>query len=1460
MRESNRQGARIPKNQPQSRRLQNDSESDDENAVKFVQETKTRSRKKETRKCIKLTEYDGTTPWPLFYRLFENCSKFNRWDEDERVMHLQVALQGTAQQVLWTDGRVEWTCEELLNELSKRFSPESQVDQYRAMLFSRKRNRGESIENLGQDIARIAAQAFLGPKDQTKEILAIDAFIKAIGNADLGFHMKRTASVKTLADAICYASQYEAAYSTRSDNDEPVYFETQRERKGKNKVAASGDKVEQSAVNDKMKEMEARVQKLENDKQDLCLQLIESKRRQENADKFKTQSNRGGSNYRGGYNSYGRGRGQYRGNDVRGGSVGILCFNCGLAGHISRNCIKPRRGDDYGQTKTQSQSQQETRTTTVDETSTKTAASLKPYSDWTRPALLEVKMNGATRFCLIDSGCGQTMVPPNCVNGMRIKKSKQEIFNASNEPMKILGTTNLRIRLDGRVMDINAVVAADCSEPMLGYDWLEKYAVIVLAHEGVVSVGGIKYQLLPRSSNPEACRVMANETRTIPARSAVIMGSSFRVCRTYERQPQSTVEDWMIEPAEVTKGVYVGREANMPIDIVSGVPEEFRDAYNSANEYVANLQNRMRQVYEKTRTTLQVAAERSKKYYDVSVKSNSYNVGDWVLYYLPKATVGRSIKFEKLFSGPFLIVRKYNDVTYGIQASQRAQVKIVHVDKLKMWFGEKPSSWIQKNADNDMSDVLNLELFENATKVEKNAARGGKRGQQENSVSSAVNENHDTRSADVRSDNTCRPCTVRLSPLPAHAASRSSETSDMERGGQHESLSSLAYKPPAAGNAASERRMQVPTPRSTGKTRSRAKRGQSRVCAVYNTRFQVEKSLKIFQSHEAERIMARTKNTVRKVRDGENAVRKESRDAVKICCCPFKDCKKKTLYARLSNLNNHARVHHGGTYVKRPDGSLYLLAAPAELVEEWKANACRKNRKDWAGKVAKKTQSPTRSAVNESAAEKSERVRAKGKTPMPKNIKTPEFVPESDSSSETQSTSSYEDADTDVQDELEEDADTTVDTAEQSTMVVVQEVADAENVLSTAVTTESDAVMDAESTTVAVRETATNVNENADSQDGELNAAIASISKDADILSAAMNINNVCVDINDNEVVVGENADNVNSIRTADEILRDQSQSQPVPYRVKEVELRSSSVQDAVIKLKNAVPGTSTVADEETSESTDNPQSKKRTATGVPTVRKRVQHIAALPQPEPIKRSSSTETTAYVVRKKVKVAEPIVMQIPRSIPMFHDRVIEIGKWVIGHLDDWHKVDRSRDVMHFSGLSQKDAYNILFMFAESFRAHAVVACRVMDLEELKKSRVPAAVIVPMLDIKHAVPARVDILSRWGAAGLKIAELEYIAQAVSNKIPPFSLQDIKFAAENAVGGIESAVMTEIVQVACTAQQIAARHLNAYKGDRGNFKSQSDGVSINAEYIEYWDVQSAWVKATMNPATTVVVPLVY
>ena len=529
--------------------------------------------KRELRKCIKLSEYDGMTPWPIFYRLFESCSKFNGWDEAERVIHLQVALQGAAQQVLWTDGREEWTSSDLLAELSKRFSPESQIDRYRAALFVRKRHRGETIENLGQDVARLAAQAFPGPKDATKEMLAIDAFIRAIGNQDLGFHMKRTASVKTLADAVCYAQQYEAAYASRNDDDDTVYVEPKREKdRNRSKTAAARDdrNEELPQPNSEIEKMRLLIENLQtqqlSQREEFSKQLSDIATAQSKQVSF---NRGGGGGYRGGSSSRGRNSGYKRSDNQSGEAEQRLCFNCDKPGHIARNCYLPKRQKDLP-VATESQPQKSSADAT-----TKTSKETGPSCYWTRPAMLEVKMNGSTRLCLIDTGCGTTMVPPNCVKGLRLKKTDRVFTNASNDAMKILGTVNLRIRLDERIMDIDAVVSADCDEPMLGADWIEKYQVTIMMHEGVVSVGGVKYQLLPRNRDPNVCRVVATETQVIPARSATVLGSSLRICNINERTPQPWKEDWVVEPAEIVKGVFVGRtllprqKDNLPVSVVN---------------------------------------------------------------------------------------------------------------------------------------------------------------------------------------------------------------------------------------------------------------------------------------------------------------------------------------------------------------------------------------------------------------------------------------------------------------------------------------------------------------------------------------------------------------------------------------------------------------------------------------------------------------------------------------------------------------------------------------------------------------------------------------------------------------------------------------------------------------------------------------------------------------------------
>ena len=570
-------------------------------------------RKCESKKSIKLTEFDGSTPWPMFSLLFENCSRINGWDESERLIHLQLALQGAAQQMMWTDGRADWTSADLLAELAERFSPESQADQYRALLSTRRRHKGETISDLGQDIQRLAALAFPGPRDQTKEMFAIDAFLRAVSNKDLGFHMKRTASVKTLTEAIRYAQQYEA-FHRDSDEDEPMYNTVRKEKK--TRIAATAEDKEVRSIRET--ELEKEVRQLQEKLKTQLQQATQSEL--ELTKKIAEVTTRDGQQFNRNRDSpRGRGRSQRRNGDGGMDSVSILCFNCGGPGHISRNCQKGRwnnsgaaknysnsrggfqnRGatgnrnsatgynsNNYGNSGSQNSATanesknfsatgnlvKKDSATESESVKATTAGGQSTY--WTRPVMLEVKMNGSRRFCLIDTGCHTTMIPPSCAKGLRLKKTDSTYTNASDDVMKISGVATVRIRLNDKILDIDAVVSPDCSEPMLGYDWLQRYRVHVLVHEGVVSIDGTKYQLQPRNRDPESCNVVAKESRTIPPHSAVILGSSLRICNVMERTPQPHMSDWMVEPYEIRQGVFVGRTLlprqsdDLPVSVIN---------------------------------------------------------------------------------------------------------------------------------------------------------------------------------------------------------------------------------------------------------------------------------------------------------------------------------------------------------------------------------------------------------------------------------------------------------------------------------------------------------------------------------------------------------------------------------------------------------------------------------------------------------------------------------------------------------------------------------------------------------------------------------------------------------------------------------------------------------------------------------------------------------------------------
>jgi len=133
----------------------------------------------------------------------------------------------------------------------------------------------------------------------------------------------------------------------------------------------------------------------------------------------------------------------------------------------------------------------------------------------------------------------------------------------------------------------------------------------------------------------------------------------------------------------------------------------------SAIEFVAERQTLFRKAFTLARETLGVVAERSKKRYDMRVKPISYKVGDWVYYFCPRHRVGRSPKWQRFYSGPYLVTEILGPVNLRLQKTVKANKMVVHVDKVKHCTGTTPVSWLGTDNYNIVPVVLELDALPN---------------------------------------------------------------------------------------------------------------------------------------------------------------------------------------------------------------------------------------------------------------------------------------------------------------------------------------------------------------------------------------------------------------------------------------------------------------------------------------------------------------------------------------------------------------------------------------------------------------------------------------------------------------------------------------------------------------------------------------------------------------------------
>ena len=155
---------------------------------------------------MKPEKFNGHGSFETFITQFENCSRYCGLSSEDKVAHLRWALTGTAAQLLW--GTEGLSYDELLEELKCRYSGKGMEEKFQTELRCRRRNRGESLRELAQDVRRLMTLAYPGEKSSLSEHIARDSFLTALGDSELELKI-REREPAGLDEALRIAQRFE---------------------------------------------------------------------------------------------------------------------------------------------------------------------------------------------------------------------------------------------------------------------------------------------------------------------------------------------------------------------------------------------------------------------------------------------------------------------------------------------------------------------------------------------------------------------------------------------------------------------------------------------------------------------------------------------------------------------------------------------------------------------------------------------------------------------------------------------------------------------------------------------------------------------------------------------------------------------------------------------------------------------------------------------------------------------------------------------------------------------------------------------------------------------------------------------------------------------------------------------------------------------------------------------------
>lgn len=145
---------------------------------------------------------------------------------------------------------------------------------------------------------------------------------------------------------------------------------------------------------------------------------------------------------------------------------------------------------------------------------------------------------------------------------------------------------------------------------------------------------------------------------------------------------------------QTPNAMMLGREVILPLRAIIKEPAGGSSGdVADEGKYISRLKKKLHQIHELGREKLKQSVKYQKKYYDIGARKKYYKEGQAVWLHDTSRKVGVCQKLAYRWKGPYVVIKKIDDLTYLVKRSRNSVAKIFHIDRLLPYHGRKSIKW-----------------------------------------------------------------------------------------------------------------------------------------------------------------------------------------------------------------------------------------------------------------------------------------------------------------------------------------------------------------------------------------------------------------------------------------------------------------------------------------------------------------------------------------------------------------------------------------------------------------------------------------------------------------------------------------------------------------------------------------------------------------------------------------------